>query len=263
VLSRPLSTLALVLAAAVLAACGGSGGSKNVSGDDTAIRKLISETSLSTDPSKCSTAATQRFLEQIQFEKGSKAVEACKEDAKHDVPAKAVSIASVNVDGNKATAVYTQKGGDADGQRFTVEFVKTGGRWRFDHLAALTIDRPRFDRSFRASLLRPPDKLAPAVADCSVRELSKVSDGEIEAAVVQAKPAVVVRPVAFCALVGELNKTKATANVASCAARKTIDALSDAELEASVSGGSQAAIERALRKALTECGVGSSSASTS
>jgi hypothetical protein len=261
--TRPASALALAVLGFAAWGCGGGGGGSSTSKDEAALRKLIVDASTTNDPAKCTTAATQRFLEQIQLEKGSKAVEACKKDAKTDRPAKSVDIANVDVNGTKATATYTQNGGDADGQTGTVEFVKTGGNWRFDHVAAMKIDRPKFDRAMRRSLVSPPNELSASVADCSIREVDKLSDAVIENAVVDSKLAVLARPVAQCALVEELTKGKISATAASCAARRTIAALSDTELEESVNGGSQAAIESALRKALVACGAGSAVGGTS
>jgi len=255
------SALALALLPLVISACGG--GSSSASGDEAALRKLITDVSTTNDPAKCTTAATQRFLEQIQLEKGSKAVESCKKDQETDRPAKSVDITSVDVNGTKATATYTQNGGESDGQTGTVEFVKTGGSWKFDRVTAMKIDRAKFDKAMRQSLVSPPNKLSSTVADCSVRELGKLSDNAIESAIVDAKPAALIRPVAQCAVVEELIKAKVSNTAATCAARKTIAALSDDQLEESISGGSQTAIESALRKALVACGASSAAGSTS
>jgi hypothetical protein len=257
---RLLRTLP-ALAALALAACGGGGGDGGNSGggsssaDDAELRRIIHSTSESKDPSKCEKLATPRFLEQMELQKGSKAVDSCKKSTKTDVPADSVDIEKLKIGGTTATAVYTQHGGDSDNQTFTVEFVKTGGHWRFDHLAALDIDRKSFEKSMRASLIRPPNALGPAVADCSIKELKKTSDTEIENAVVQSKAGVLIRPIAICAVAGELRKAKLPESQVECASRKTIDALSDAELEATLSGATgESKVQSSLRKALTACG---------
>ena len=123
------------VAALALAACGGSGGDDSDSGganskDADAIRKIIRTASETKDPSKCSELATQRFLEQIQFQKGRKALEECRKDAKNDDPADSVDISSVTVDGSRGKATYLQNGGDSDGQQLTIDFVKAGRSFR-------------------------------------------------------------------------------------------------------------------------------------
>jgi hypothetical protein len=258
--------LAAGLAALSLAACGGGGGSGSSSNDEAAISKIIHEASETNDPSKCSELATQRFLEQIQLVKGSKALAECRKDAKTDHPADSVDIANVNVDGSSAKGTYTQHGGDSDGQQLTVDFVKTGGKWRFDHIAGVKIDRAKFDKTMREGLSRPPNAVSPAVASCAVKELSRVSDTTIENAVVAAKPGVLVRPIAICAVANELRSLKVPDAQVTCAARRAIGALSDSEIEAAIADETklQAGLERTLKRALVECGAaGKSSGSGS
>jgi hypothetical protein len=243
----------LGLAALGLAACGGGGSGSRSSKDEDAIRKIIVSTSTTKDPSRCATLATQRFLEQIEIEEGSKALAACRDDVKNDRPANSVDIASVKVSGTQATATYTQHGGDSDGQRFTVDFLKSEDTWRFDHISGLQIDRPKFERSMRASLVRPPDAISVSAADCSIRELRSVSDTEIESAVVDGEPAVLIRPVAVCAVIGELSKLDLASSVVTCTARKSIDSLSDDELVAATQTSGQTAVEKAIKRALDAC----------
>ena len=256
------------LAALALAACGGggdSGGDGNAKDAD-AIRKIIRTASETKDPSKCSELATQRFLEQIQFQKGRKALEECRKDAKNDDPADSVDISSVTVDGSRANATYVQNGGDSDGQQLTIDFVKTGGDWKFDHITAVKIDRAKFDRSMRKGLVSPPDAVTSAVANCSVKELSRVSDEKIENALVASKPGPIIRPIAICSVANELRKGGLASSVVTCVARRSIDALSDTEIEAAITDEKQlqAGLERTLKRALTQCSADKgSSGSTS
>jgi hypothetical protein len=255
---------AALLAAVALAGCGGGDGDSGGSGDAkdaAAIRRIIHTASETKDPDKCSELATQRFLEQIQFQKGRKALEECRKDAKNDDPADSVDISSVSVDGARGMATYVQNGGDSDGQELTIDFVKQDGQWRFDHVTDVDIDRAKFDRSMRKGLTSPPDAVTPAVASCSVKELSRVSDEKIEDALVASKPGVIIRPIAICSVANELRKSGLAASVVTCAARRSIDALSDSEIEGAITDDEQlqAGLERTLKRALSECAAGKGS----
>jgi hypothetical protein len=130
--------LALVVLAIPLtiAACGdedddGGGGGA----DQDEITAAIEATTAGTDPGKCTTVLTQRFLEQVTFETGPTAVDLCREGTAPATPADSVDVSNIEVDGDTATAeVAVTGGGRLDGQTIVVSLVKEGDQWKVDHL---------------------------------------------------------------------------------------------------------------------------------
>jgi hypothetical protein len=162
-----------------VAGCGGAG---DIAEDE--IRKVIERAVRSNDPSDCRTLQTQDFREQTTGERGQEALRECQEEIREDDPGAAVRIAKVSVDGDTADARFRGTGGQIDGQELGVELVEVEGRWKLDRIADADISRPEYDRALRKDLTSGRDALTSSVADCVLRRFSRISDSEIERAIV-------------------------------------------------------------------------------
>jgi hypothetical protein len=214
--ARPLAWSVAALVALAFGGCGHSGSSKRASasgshaaagssptgssaaGEGARVSRTIRTALMSTDPAKCTQLATLRFLDQIELEKGAKAVRSCREDAKTDVPASSVAISRVKVAAGSATARAAVSGGDDDGSTDDLQLIERGGRWKLDHIAAVKLDFERYLRATRRELTRPPMPISSREAACTIRGLRRVGETAIERATVAADPGPELRPLIRC-----------------------------------------------------------------
>ena len=114
--------------------------------------------------------------------------------------ARSVTVADVAVEGDRARGRFTADGGAYALRTATVELRRAGGRWRLHRLTALTLDRARFARQqARVARLAEPS-VSPRQAACVIERLERVPSGELEAALLRSRAAVLADPLLDCAI---------------------------------------------------------------
>ena len=144
----------------------------------------MTETLTTNDPAQCDAALTRRFVEDSFGERGSEALEVCREenaDAKTTF-ADEVNITEVDVDGAEAQVTVEVTGGDSDGQVVTFDLVHDMGQWKLDRFAEVQIDRPRFERAYAATAVA--EGMSDREARCLVGRLRRYTTEELERAMV-------------------------------------------------------------------------------
>ncbi|HEX5990767.1 MAG TPA: hypothetical protein VFY75_11225 [Solirubrobacterales bacterium] len=168
----PFALLALALG---LAACGGG------ESDEDKVVEVIETSVTSTDPADCEKLATQAFLEQTQFSKGTQAVKDCEEDADDKNHPDAAEVSNVKVDGSQATADTTVRGGVFDGQTLTVALVEEDGDWKLDKITAFAkFDQGKFAASLEGAVKSGKEPLDPEITSCLGDALRKLPKAEAE-----------------------------------------------------------------------------------
>ena len=217
---------AIIGAAAVaLTACGGGDGDDEravqpapSAGEERAVRAVVIEALKTEEPSACTRLLTQRAVEQFTFQRGSKALERCREDA--DEPgAKTIAVKRVEVDGLRAEADVEPRGGSLTLEKATFVLTQDEGSWKIDQLTAGTLDREGFFREARQELADEPDGMPPEVVDCVVNDLRKRKDSEIVRLYVDADPRVLLAPTVVCAVRSELPRAPAARPFVQCVTR--------------------------------------------
>jgi hypothetical protein len=172
------------------------------------LRAVISGTLQSGDPSDCNDHMTARYLEQTTALRGPAAVNACRKAAVMGGEAKSVDIQALHIRGDHAGGRMAVNGGFSDGTTMTVTFVKRR-QWQFDRVTRMRFDRPRVDRAMVKSVTRVMEEAgAPADLDglerqtksCFSNALRAMSDAQLEHAVVDSAPAVLIRPFLECGM---------------------------------------------------------------
>lgn len=172
-----LFIVAIAASAMVLVACGSDSGDS--SADEKAITDAIVSSGTTDTPSECTELETQRFLEQVQSEKGAAAIAACKEP--DDNSADAIDVSGVQVDGDKATADSTITGGAFDGQTLRISLVKEEGKWKLDHLDAFkAFDKAKLVAAFSANFAQGSGSVTPQQGQCITAELDKLDDQKLQ-----------------------------------------------------------------------------------
>lgn len=174
-----LAVVALALAAAGLAACGGSSGSS--SADEKQITDAIVTSGSTDNPANCTELETQRFVEQNEGQTGQAAIDACKKGTNH---ADSIDVTNVKVDGDSATAEAAITGSAFGGQKVQISLVKDGGQWKLDHLDKfIDFDRAAFDSALKESLSTSSSSGTPAQTACITNALAKLSDEKMQSIV--------------------------------------------------------------------------------
>jgi ABC-type glycerol-3-phosphate transport system substrate-binding protein len=169
---------ALLLALALgLAACGGGGES-----DEDKIVETIETSATSSDPADCEALATQKFMEQTEAVKGSKAVKSCEEEAEDtEGDPESVDVSKVAVDGSQATADAAFNGGNFDGQTLSVALVEEGGDWKLDEVTGFAkFDQDKLVASFEKLFGSGEEPLEPQVVTCIGEVFGELSKPEFE-----------------------------------------------------------------------------------
>jgi hypothetical protein len=118
----------LLLATAVLAACGGGDDKKDA---ERTVRDFVSATRKRDANKLCDQILSKQFIEQVTGATGDRAHDACKQQLKQlrTVNVSLVRVEATKVDGDKATVTAILKVQDQDRpQRFQLE--KEDGDWR-------------------------------------------------------------------------------------------------------------------------------------
>lgn len=168
----------------VLSACGGGGSGATAAGkkEEAEILSAIEATATNTDPAACKELATQHYFEQTEFTQGSYAVISCEEDAldpKND--SKSVEVAKVMVDGPKATADATFRGGTFDGQTLSVALINSGGKWKLAGIVRFAkFDQERLAGAYEKAVSIGEGGLPKALAPCVGKGLRELPQTEFE-----------------------------------------------------------------------------------
>jgi hypothetical protein len=180
-----LATSLLVLAAA-LAACGGSG-----VGDRQEVEDTLVESALSTDPADCTRLFTRKVLEQTTKLRGEAAVRICEEEAAGgESAAEGASVAGIEIEGGEATADVSFEGSDFDGQTLTMALVEDDGAWKIDELLAFAeLDREKLVLQFGRDIYSYVGSSVDAgFAECVLARLEGLGDPGLEALILDPSP---------------------------------------------------------------------------
>jgi hypothetical protein len=165
----------------------------------------------------------------------------CRDYKKHHQLARAVKFSQMKFHGDRSQVDVDVEGGDNDGSHLTLAAGKKDGHWKILGIVSMAIDRPRFERAFRAVLIRPPTSLPPRVASCVIRGLRQFSDARLELGMLRGDTSF-ARPATKCLLEEEIAKrTDADSRLAKCVVRRTVAPLSDGELTRFLAGDAAAA----------------------
>lgn len=172
---KRLSWLAGLLASLALASCGGS--------DESSEEEVVTvvRTALTrTNPDDCKELMTAAYLEQSFRTDGASALEACEQNARaEESPNEIGAVTHVKVEGSRATADVADA--TSGGLGITLALVEEDGDWKLDEIAGFAgFDKATLleeERKGRESGESSPE---PAVVDCIVDALRKLSQAEIE-----------------------------------------------------------------------------------
>lgn len=191
---RPLLMFFAIVAALVLAACGGES-------DEDKVVEAIETSATTTDPADCLALSTQNFLEQTEDESGEAAVKACEEDAEDssDDP-DSVIVTEVEVDGTSATANVEFEGGSFDRQAMAIALVEEDGAWKLDEITGFeSFDKSALIEAFEEQLNEPAAELEAGQVACIVEGLEEVSAAELEEMILSDSADMVVEIAEECA----------------------------------------------------------------
>jgi hypothetical protein len=191
----------------LLVACGGEAVD---SGDDaTAVREDVTRALTSTDADDCrpTTHATQRWVDQETYSIAALATQMerlCRADVEA-YAADAVEVSHVKVDGERATARVAARGGAYGFGALDVTLAKDRS-WKLDKLTGVDIDRAKFDKIQVQFATIGEGQASKPQTDCAIRRLARLSDRELERAVLRSDVALVLDPVLVCFLRPELRR---------------------------------------------------------
>jgi hypothetical protein len=194
---RPLLPAVLLVAVAALGvgACGGS--SESSSDDEAQITDAINAAAVSGDPSSCTEAETQAFVEQVNYEQGQAAIQACRQSA-GEGNADSVEVSDIQVDGDGATADVAVTGSTFDGQTIAVSLVKEDGKWKLDSFDDFVSFNPqKFAASFIDQVKRG-SQLTPQQVSCLENKIGSASPGTIKQAILSGDSSQVQQLFAGC-----------------------------------------------------------------
>ena len=168
----PAALLALVFG---LVACGGG------ESDEDKVVETIETSATSTDPADCKELTTQKFMEQTESEKGSKAVKSCEEEAEDpEGDPESVDVSNVAVNGSKATADVAFNGGNFGGQALGVALVEEDG-WKLDEVTGFAkFDQEKLVENFEKLFESGDEPLEPQVTTCIGEVFGELSKPEFE-----------------------------------------------------------------------------------
>jgi hypothetical protein len=246
-----VAVLAL-LSAALLVACGGDEGK---SGDEAAaVREDVTRALTSTDTDDCSPTrhATQRWVDQETYsipQLARQMEQLCRADVE-SYAADAVEVSHVKVDGEHATARVAARGGTYGFGDLEVALAKERS-WKLDELTGVDIDRAKFDKLQFQFATIGDGQASKLQTDCAIRRLARLSDRELERAVLRSDVALVLDPVLVCFLRPELRRQGLSLELTRCviaALRGKGDALLRVVL-----GDDQRATKKLFTQAATGC----------
>jgi hypothetical protein len=163
---RAFAPLVVLLACALVGGCGGDN-------DDDAeqIREVVRLSMTTDDPEgDCQERLSDSLIERTY---GSRSrCERVQREDDDGADADSVEFATVEVDGNEATAEFEVRGGEVDGAEGALELVREDGDWRIDDVS-LGLLRSLVDIGLRSTEGLPSGGL-----ECVRRELEDLPDAE-------------------------------------------------------------------------------------
>jgi len=169
--------VAVILAALVLASCGGGG-------EREALEAMIRAATADTGPGSCLKYETLHFLEDNYRREGDAAVRACEESALDllDEKPRSVDVSHIDIAGDSAAAVLRFEGSLVDGQKMRYEFVKREGKWKFDEIVAFVdLDAPHLILELgRKGLLGAKSPREAENVACWIGRMERMSDRTLE-----------------------------------------------------------------------------------
>jgi hypothetical protein len=191
------ASLLLALMALGFAACGGGGKS-----DEDQISDVITTASTTTSDSNCTDLQTQRFLEQSEFDTGSAALKACKDETASD-NADSVKVTNIQVDGDNATANVALTGSTFDGQTVKISLVKDGDQWKMDHIDDFVhFDQQKLADSFEKGLSSGKNPLPADQASCVASGFANASPSDVKTVILSGKQAALLPVLRQCGVIG-------------------------------------------------------------
>lgn len=208
----------LALAALGLAACGGDEPRSASTPQD--VKRDVTA-ALTDRETVCDQGsyATERFVNRASYgvpKYASRVEELCDKHV-DEFAASSVKVTGVRVSGDRARATVVATGGSYEVGRVTLSLV-LDGVWRVDGLAALDIDRPKFDAVQRRQASVAAE-ITPEQVDCTMRRLARLDDRELARAIIAFDPKLVADPTLVCVLRPELRKQGISSAQTSCIIR--------------------------------------------
>ena len=150
---------AIPLCAAVLAvaACGES--------DEDEVREALDRGFTTSDQSICTELATREFVESL-YGPGQRGLQACERDVGSE-RAESITVANLEVEGQRASADVKVSGGEADGQALVVRLLREDDRWKLHELKGINVSG-QVGREVEGQVRRDLEAsgLQPAVVSC-------------------------------------------------------------------------------------------------
>jgi hypothetical protein len=169
-----ISLCLLILSACAFSACGGSSEADKV-------EEVIEAAAAGNDPVNCKKLQTQGFTEQASHESGGGAMARCEEEAEGGEGVEAAAVSNVTVDGVKATATATLRGGTLNGQTVEVALVKSGDQWKLDEIVEFTkFDEPKLIESLEREFEENSREVSTKFATCFVEAFNEGGQQEVE-----------------------------------------------------------------------------------
>lgn len=174
---RLTSVVGLILAALMLASCGGSGEREQ-------LEAMVRAATADTGPGSCLKYETLHFLEDNYRREGDAAVRACEESALDplDERPRSVDVSQVDIAGDSATAVILFEGSLVDGQKVRYDLVKREDKWKFDEMVGFVdLDAPHLILELgRKGLLGAKSPREAENVSCWVGRMERMSDEALE-----------------------------------------------------------------------------------
>lgn len=248
---RPAWRAALALLVLALAACGGG---TTDSGDGPAgVRRDVTQALTTADARICELRryATRRFVEQDSFSIPELVVvnaRTCRADIE-GFTADALRLSRVKVDGDRATARLVADGGAYGYGTIDLALVRDHV-WKLDRITAVDVDRARFD-ALQAQFARVGDDTpSPSLLACAKRRIARLSDAQIERAVVHGDWTLVSDPLLVCVVRPQLRRALSTKLTSCVVAQLRRD---DDELLRALLGGDEHTGDKLFARAGESC----------
>jgi hypothetical protein len=237
--------------------------------DQAAIRETLERLAEKADPEACSDAMTVRWVDASYPPSGSGALQECRSAQKPGtkVLAEGVRFGDIEIDGNEATATFSELGPDVGGTRGRVRLLQDGdGVWRVDELLELRItDRERFLAATRAGLSHGPGAIRGRPADCMIAALGRIPTPVLERrAQAHSFPVSILadclgdgdpREAALAIVRYALDASPRFNEHADCALRRLDGALSTADARAYLAQEDRVTMQGLVGRALAACGA--------
>jgi hypothetical protein len=142
-----------------------------------------------------------------------------------DVPyymASSVRVTRIKVDGDRASARITPKGGQTPYGRHDVDLVRERV-WKLDALTAVELDRQHLDRRIGWFLFFLDGEPTVKQSICAKRRLDSRDDGELARAIVRSDVDLIVDPVLVCFFRPQFRAAGVSIAASSCVVRALRD----------------------------------------